>query len=164
MRDAFQDRMPGNVCFGCGAGNARGLRIKSRWEGDDAVCIFRPEPHQNAGVPEVVNGGIIATVVDCHCICTAVADAYRRAGRAIGSDPLIWYVTGSLTVVYRKPAPAGRPLEFRARVTGVDGRRTFLRCTVSANAAECVVAKVTAVRVPADWRAGAAHELPEDPS
>jgi hypothetical protein len=25
----------------------------------------------------VVNGGIIATVIDCHCVCTAITAAYR---------------------------------------------------------------------------------------
>ncbi len=144
---AFQDLIPGNTCFGCGPANHDGLNIKSYWDGDDSVCTFTAAPHQNAGTPGIVNGGIIATVVDCHCVCTAVADAYRREGRTVGSDPLLWYVTGSLTVVYRKPAPVGEPLVFRARVTGVEDRRTFVQCTVTAGDTECVVAKVTAVRV-----------------
>ena len=156
---AIQDRMPGNTCFGCGPGNADGLRIKSYWNDDEAVCTFHAATHQNAGVPHFVNGGIIATVVDCHCIGTAVADAYRREGRALGADPLIWYVTGSLTVVYRRPARVGHPLSFRARITGVDGRRTFLKCAVSIEGRECAVAKVTAIRVSADWlRPGASDK------
>ena len=34
--ESLQDRYaPETTCFGCGPGNAKGLRIKSRVEGDD---------------------------------------------------------------------------------------------------------------------------------
>eukprot|EP01079_Euglenida_sp_SAG-EU17-18_P002604 gene2604-3306_t len=39
----------------------------------------------------MVYGGCIASVVDCHCICTAVAHAYDAEGRAIGEGEAIWY-------------------------------------------------------------------------
>ena len=126
MPTAFQDRMPGNHCFGCGPGNERGLRIKSHWadeQGTESVCRFEPQPHQAAGPREYLNGGIIATVIDCHGVCTAIADAYRREGREMGQGELIWYVTGSLTVDYRRPTPIDREVEIRARLREVDGRK-----------------------------------------
>ena len=42
-KEYFQDFMPGNVCFGCGANNPNGLQIKSFWEGNEAVCIWDSE-------------------------------------------------------------------------------------------------------------------------
>ena len=86
--------------------NAYGLRIKSYWSGDEAVCTWDPKPYHTAGPKHVLNGGIIATVIDCHCICTAIAAAYRAEGREIGTEPMIWYATGSLQVTYRRQACA----------------------------------------------------------
>lgn len=88
----FQDYMPGNVCFGCGAENPDGLQIKSFWDGDEGVCTFQSQPKYH-GWETVINGGILATLVDCHTMCTAMADAYRRedapSGRrqSIGMPP-----------------------------------------------------------------------------
>jgi len=40
---AFQDQGSVHHCHGCGAANERGLRLKSYWEGDEAVaqCAIR---------------------------------------------------------------------------------------------------------------------------
>ena len=91
----FQPKMTGNHCFGCGAWNENGLRIMSYWDGEDSVCVFDPKTHHAAMPPDVMNGGIIAAVIDCHSVCTAIADAYRRVGREIGEGPVLWYATGS---------------------------------------------------------------------
>ena len=105
---AFQDRMHDNFCFGCGADNPDGLQLKSAWDAVDpevAVATFRPQPMHAAGPRHILNGGIIGTILDCHGIGTALADAYRREERAIGSAPEIWYATASMTVDYLRPAP-----------------------------------------------------------
>jgi hypothetical protein len=87
-RAAFQDQITDNFCFGCGPTNQQGLRIKSYWDGpNESICTYQPESHQNAGSKQFLNGGIIATLIDCHCICTAIAYAYRDEGREIGSSP-----------------------------------------------------------------------------
>ena len=39
----FQDFMPENVCFGCGNNNHEGLQIKSYWENDESVLIWKSE-------------------------------------------------------------------------------------------------------------------------
>ena len=128
----FQDYMPGNVCFGCGAENPEGLQIKSRWDGEDGVCVFRSQPRFH-GWEAVINGGILATVIDCHTMCTAMADAYRREGRDLGSAPVYRYATGTITVRYRKPTPNDRPFEVRARVVEFKGRKTRLTFEVRAD-------------------------------
>ncbi len=45
MNECFQDAMPGDVCFGCGAENTHGLRIRSFWEGDEGyAALIDPGP------------------------------------------------------------------------------------------------------------------------
>ncbi len=145
---AFQERMPGNHCFGCGAANAEGLRIRSFWSAEnESICRYRPRPHQAAGPRGYLNGGIIATLIDCHAVCTAIADAYRREGRGMGEGELVWYVTGSLQIDYRRPTPIDREVELRARIVEVDGRKTWLRCELVSGADLCAAARVLAVRV-----------------
>ena len=106
-----------------------------------------------AGPTHVLNGGIIATVVDCHCVCTAIADAYRAAGRDIGSAPVIWCVTATLRVDYLAPTPIDAPVELRARVRETKGRKRVVTCTVSSGGRTCAEAEVVAVEVPPVWTA-----------
>ena len=88
---AFQDQMHDNFCWGCGADNPDGLHLKSHWEGNVAVAQWRPHREHAAGPRHVLNGGIIATLLDCHGVCIAIADAYAREHREIASDPDLWY-------------------------------------------------------------------------
>ncbi|HTP51573.1 MAG TPA: PaaI family thioesterase [Anaeromyxobacteraceae bacterium] len=112
---AIQDPIPHNHRWGCGTLNSNGLQIKSYPEGDETVCRFQPLPHFMAGPTNVLCGGIIASLIDCHCVCTAIADAYRSAGRPLGSSPDLRAVTAALRVDYLSPTPLGQPLELRAR-------------------------------------------------
>jgi acyl-coenzyme A thioesterase PaaI-like protein len=152
--EAFQDRMPFNHCWGCGADNPDGLHLKSRWsptEPDVAVATFRPRPEHLAGPTHVLNGGIIATVLDCHGVCTAVADGYRRAGRGIGEGETIWFATGTLAVTYTEPAPVDAELDLRAAVEEAREKTTRVACELRAGGDVCARGTVTAVRVPASW-------------
>jgi len=150
---AIQDLIPHNHCFGCGTLNPRGLQIKSHVEGDEAVCTFQPWPDHMAGPTDVVYGGIIAAVVDCHTVCTAIADAYRAAGQQIGAEPHLWCVTASLKLDYLAPTPIDRPMELRARVRRTEGRKRWVDCTVRSGGREVVRAEVLAIEVPPGWTA-----------
>jgi acyl-coenzyme A thioesterase PaaI-like protein len=154
MTRAIQDTIPHNHCWGCGTLNPRGLQIKSYVEGEETVCRFRPSPEHMAGPTHVLNGGIIAAVIDCHCVCTAIANSYRAAGRELGSEPLLWSVTASLRIEYLAPTPIAEETELRARVREVKGRRRVVECTLSSGGRECARAEVVAVEVPPSWRAG----------
>jgi acyl-coenzyme A thioesterase PaaI-like protein len=151
---AIQDQIPHNHCFGCGTLNPRGLRIKSYLQGEESVCRFQPSPDHMAGPTHVVYGGIIAAVIDCHCVCTAIADAYRVAGRPLGSEPLLWAVTASLKVDFLAPTPIGEPMELRARVRETKGRKRILDCVVRSGGRDCARAEVIAVEVGASWHGG----------
>jgi acyl-coenzyme A thioesterase PaaI-like protein len=128
--DCFQDHMPGNICFGCGRDNHEGLQISSWWDGEEGVCTWDPQKRYE-GWQGLVNGGIMATLVDCHCMCTAMAHEAREAGRSLEEPPYNRFATGQMTIRYLKPAPADRPLEVRAHVTGVKDKRKYtLKCEV----------------------------------
>lgn len=155
MPVAIQDQIPHNHCWGCGTLNPRGLRIKSFVEGDEAVCSFRPSPDHMAGPTHVLYGGILAALIDCHSVCTAIADVYRCAGQAIGSEPHRWCVTASLRIDYLAPTPIDRLVELRARVREATARKRIVSCSVRSGDVEVVRAEVIAVEVPAGWGGGA---------
>ncbi len=146
---AFQDQGSVHYCYGCGADNERGLRLKSYWDGEDAVAHWRPESHHCGGTGKNLNGGIIASLIDCHSLNLAIAHAYRAEGRAIGSVPRIGYVTANLNVSYAKPAPIDMPVELRAKITKIENRKTWMSCTLSAAGEVRATGEVLGVRV--EW-------------
>jgi acyl-CoA thioesterase FadM len=56
--------------------------------------------------------------------------------------------TGRLTVTYRAPVPVGVPLEFRARLTGRDGRKLLM--AAEAHHGEVLLAEAEALFVAVD--------------
>ncbi|RJR29591.1 MAG: PaaI family thioesterase [Candidatus Latescibacterota bacterium] len=146
---AFQDYYPDNFarCYGCGRLNEHGLHVKSYWDGDESVCTFRPKPYHTA-IPGYVYGGLIASLIDCHCTGTASAAAYRAEGREMGSDPPRRFVTASLHVDYLRPTPIDGVLEVRARVKEIKGRKIVVAATLSAAGEICARGELVAVQVP----------------
>ncbi len=149
---AFQDEIVGNYCFGCGTLNPHGLHIKSYWSGDESLCTWRANHAHMAGPQGILNGGIIATIIDCHSVCTAIADAYRRQGRPLDSEPLIWYATGALQVSYLRPTPIDAEVTLRARIKESTAKKTVVLCSLWSRGEECARGEVVAVRVPPAWR------------
>lgn len=152
---AFQDQIPNNHCFGCGPENASGLQIKSHWVGENkSACTFIPSAHHCAGPTQFLNGGIISTVIDCHCICTAIAKGYQLQGREIGSGEAVWYATGKLEVDYLKPVPIDKDVELVAIVEEINGNKMTVNCELFSDGVLCCTAKVVAVQVPNSWFSG----------
>jgi len=151
---AFQDLLPDNSCFGCGPNNVNGLRIKSHWAdapGGTAVCTFTAAPHHNAGSANILNGGIIATIMDCHSVITAVAQAYADAGREFATGDLLWYVTGRFELNYRAPALLAEPVMLTARVVESDERKSRVSCELTSAGNVCTTSEMVAVRVAMEW-------------
>jgi len=146
---SFQDYFPDDVaiCYGCGRHNPKGLHIKSYWENDEGVCRFLPERHHTA-FPNVVYGGLIASLIDCHSICTAMAHACKIENRDMDTETDIYYVTGELNVRFLKPTPTETELILRARVTEYTDRKSYVHCSVFANDIETAQGKVLGIRVP----------------
>ena len=146
---AFQDYYPDHLshCYGCGRLNQYGLQVKSYWDGEETVCRFQPQPYHIA-IPGYVYGGLIASLIDCHCTGTAAAASYRAEGRAMDTEPPLRFVTASLHVDYVRPTPLGVPLDVRASVKELKGRKVVMTAILSAEGAVCARAEVVAVRMP----------------
>lgn len=131
---ALQDlAAPDGICFGCGSKNIHGLRIKSYWDKDNLHVITTHTPDERyTGWPELVYGGLISCLVDCHSNWTVMANHYRIEEREMGTLPRIDCVTGSLGIKYIKPTPMGVPLILKARVEGKVERKTRVLCEVYA--------------------------------
>jgi acyl-coenzyme A thioesterase PaaI-like protein len=155
MEDAaIQEQLQGNYCWGCGADNPSGLHLKSYWDGELAIARWTPSEEFAAGPRHFLNGGIIATLLDCHGVCTAIADSYRRDGRPIGTEPEIWLATTFMSVEYLRPTPIAEVIELGARLTDRDERSASVECVLKAAGKDRVRATVRATRVPAEWRHG----------
>jgi acyl-coenzyme A thioesterase PaaI-like protein len=148
-KKAFQDYYPDQLshCYGCGRLNEHGLKIKSYWDGCQAVAVLEPKPY-HIGIPGYVYGGLIASIIDCHCTGTASAAALRAEGRDIETSNPLRFVTASLHVDYLKPAPIGVELEVRAQVKQIKGRKVIVAATVSAKDEVCATGEVVAVQMP----------------
>jgi len=126
--ESLQDRYaPHNRCFGCGAANEKGLRIKSRVEGDELVADFVPEEHHQA-FGGVVNGGIIGALLDCHSNWAAAYHLMQQRG----VDALPCTVTADFHVTLKRPTPLGPPLKLRARVVESAGDKAVVEATLEA--------------------------------
>ncbi|MER2526425.1 MAG: PaaI family thioesterase [Candidatus Competibacter denitrificans] len=151
---AFQDTYPDQLshCYGCGRLNEHGLHLKSRWDGDETVAIIEPREYFT-GIPGYVYGGLLASLIDCHGTGTASAAAYRAAGRELGSEPPLRFVTASLRVDFLKPTPMGVPLELRGRIQEVKGRKVVVSIILAAEKVVVVRGEVVAVQLPDPMKA-----------
>ncbi len=137
-------------CWGCGRLNQHGFHIKSYPQGDEVVCQFLPEDYHTA-YPGYLNGGIIATMIDCHSLGTAFYHASQHGGEALTADSPLHFVTASLHVDYLKPTPLiGQPVELRARVVESAGRKVRVACSLYADGIETARGDVLAVRLKED--------------
>ena len=143
----FQDYMAATTCFGCGPDNAKGLRIRSHWKGDVAVCDWQPEKYHE-GWEALTCGGIISTLVDCHCIATSMATALENEGRLLGSEPHYIFATGSLNITFLKPSPIEDNLHLEAKVVKIKNEKKYtLKCDVYVNGDKTATAEVVTLLV-----------------
>jgi len=143
---SLQDRYgPESICFGCGPANRQGLRIKSRLAPDnpeETVCDWTPEKHHEA-FEGFLSGGIIGTLLDCHCNWTAAHHLMKKMGR---SEPP-FTVTAEYTIKMRKPIPSDGPVQMRARVVEATEDRAVVEGTLSAGGVVTAMCRGTFVAV-----------------
>ena len=159
-QEAFQDHYAADVahCYGCGRLNPHGYHLETRWDGEETVTRFTPQPRHTA-IPGYVYGGLIASLVDCHGTGTAAAVATTGDPDANGRDrpeELPRFVTASLQVDYLRPTPLGPELEVRGRAREVTGRKVVVEVRVLANGEVTARGVVVAVRMPEGMSAGPA--------
>ena len=153
---AIQDTYPDDLahCYGCGRLNEHGLHLRTFWNGDETVTRYTPRPWHIA-IPGYVNGGLLASLLDCHGTGTAAAAAYRAEGREPGTPPMRRFVTASLHVNFLKPTPLGVELEVRGRATSITGRKVVVEAAISAGGQVTVRGEIVAVEMPERMRSKA---------
>ena len=125
---SLQDRYaPQGRCFGCGPTNERGLRIKSRLEGDVLVASWKAEPYHEA-FEGTLSGGIIGTLLDCHSNWAAAHQLMTRAGEA----KVPCTVTAEFHVRLLRPTPTAEPVKLEARVVDSSADRATVEATLTA--------------------------------
>lgn len=102
---------PASICFGCGPANPRGLHVRSFPRGAEVVATWKAAPHHEA-FPGMLNGGIIGSLLDCHCNWTAAWHLMERDG--LEKPPCT--VTADYAIKLLRPTPTDATVELSARV------------------------------------------------
>ena len=116
---------PTSVCFGCGPANQKGLKIRSfahKIE-DEAILLlkFKPEPHHLA-FEGILNGGIIGTVLDCHCNWTAAYNLMlKKEPQQLPST-----VTAEYHIKLKKITPVDQELLIWAHPKKIEGNKVHV--------------------------------------
>src|SRR5688500_6320488 len=128
MKSLQETYAPNNRCFGCGPANEKGLHIRSFEDGDTLVCDWKPEPHHLA-FGNIVNGGIIGSILDCHSNWTAAHHLMKKRGL----DELPATVTSDFHVTLKRPTPMDATLHLRAHVVESTDGPAAVDTTADAN-------------------------------
>ena len=99
-----------NHCFGCGAANRTGLRLKFFTDEKGRILSRIRVPRRFEGPPGHMHGGAIATLMD---------EAMSKANRAHG----VVAMTRQMEVEYLKPVPLLVPLLLEGRLLKAEGRK-----------------------------------------
>ncbi len=143
MQLSLQERYaPNNACFGCGPSNPDGLHIRSFPQVDEVVAEWTPQSKYEA-FPGMLNGGIIGTLLDCHCNWTAAWHLMREAG----ADHAPCTVTADYAIKLFRPTPTDGPIALSARVVESKGKRATVEGKLTAGGKVCATCRGTFVAV-----------------
>ena len=137
-----EEYAPNNSCWGCGPANAEGLRIRSFPKGEEVVAEWEPEQKYEA-FPGVLNGGIIGTLLDCHCNWTAAWHLMNKAGA--GHPPCT--VTADYAIKLLRPTSTNGLVFLSAKIVESTDDRATVDGTLSANGKVCATCRGTFVAV-----------------
>jgi acyl-coenzyme A thioesterase PaaI-like protein len=121
------------------------MQIKSFLEGDEAVSTWRAEKH-HCSYPGFLNGGIAATLIDCHSAWAAFSLECREKGVDFSQKadlPAGW--TRAMSLEFLKPVPLTSEITLRARIVKKGRTSRTVNCSLFADGQECVRAEVTLV-------------------
>ncbi len=132
---------PKSVCFGCGPANPDGLHIRSVVQRGEVVADWEPRAYHHA-FDEILNGGIIATLLDCHSNWTAAEFLMREMG--LKSPPPT--VTSELQVKFLQPTQIG-PVHLSARAVERHEGRAIVEAELAAKGRRTATFRGTFVAV-----------------
>lgn len=133
MSQSLQERYaPKSACFGCGPANDKGLRIRSFQVGDEYTCTWQPATMHEA-FPGMLNGGIVGSLLDCHCNWAAAIHLMQQRGAS--APPCT--VTAEYAIKLRRPTPTSGPVLLRAKVVESSDDRARVQGTLEAGGKVC---------------------------
>ncbi len=133
---------PNGICFGCGVGNEKGLRIRSFPEGEEVVASWHAEAHHQA-FPGMLNGGIVGALLDCHSNWTAAYFLMKKNGK----DAPDCTVTADFHVKLKRPTPSDATIKLTARVVESTENRAVVEAELIADEKVCATCRGTFVAV-----------------
>ena len=133
---------PKGICFGCGCKNKRGLQVKSYVEGSLIVSSWKAKKYHEA-FPGVLNGGIIGSVLDCHCNWAAAYFLMKNQG--LNTTPCT--VTADYSIKLKRPTPSDATLLLSARLIKIQNNIANIESTLVANEKICAICVGTFVSV-----------------
>jgi acyl-coenzyme A thioesterase PaaI-like protein len=133
---------PNLACFGCGPANEKGLHVRSFADGDEVIAEFQAETYQEA-FPGMLSGGIIGTLLDCHCNWTAAWSLMKSRG--LESPPCT--VTADYAIKLLRPTPTDKAIRLVARVVASEADRVIVEGELIAHDNVCATCRGTFVAV-----------------
>jgi acyl-coenzyme A thioesterase PaaI-like protein len=133
---------PNNACFGCGPANPTGLHVRSFVLGDEVVAEWQPEQQYEA-FPGVLNGGIIGSLLDCHCNWAATWHLMEKSG----ADKPPCTVTADYSIKLLRPTPTDQKIRLVARVIESTDDRAIVEGELIAHDKICATCRGTFVAV-----------------
>src|SRR5262245_26250629 len=115
MQQSLQDiYAPEGICYGCGPTNTKGFQIKSFVKDSYVIAHWQPKPEHQA-YPNVLNGGVVGTLLDCHC--NAAAGWSLMQFNHLKKPPCT--VTAEYTIKLLKPTPIDQLITLEAQAEKV---------------------------------------------
>jgi acyl-coenzyme A thioesterase PaaI-like protein len=133
---------PRSTCWGCGPANPEGLHIHSFPKNGEVVAEWEPQKKYEA-YSGALNGGVIGTLLDCHCNWTAAYNLMKRA--KAGRMPCT--VTAEYAVKFLRPTSTNDSLFLSAKVVDLMDDRAIVEGTLSAAGKVCATCRATFVAV-----------------
>lgn len=124
MAQSLQEKYaPTSICFGCGPKNTQGLQIRSCVDEKlgGLSAEFFPKPHHEA-FPNVLNGGIVGALLDCHSNWTACWHIMTQDG--LDHPPCT--VTAEFSVKLLRPTPSKEKLRVEAVPVKREGDKVWI--------------------------------------
>jgi acyl-coenzyme A thioesterase PaaI-like protein len=126
MVESLQDQFGSKgICFGCGPLNPMGLKIKSFVADEEVIAKWRPKAGHE-GFKGMMNGGIIAALLDCHSNWAAAWFLMKDKGL---ERPLST-VTGKFEIKFLAPTPMDASLLLTAKLQGIFENRAVIRASL----------------------------------
>lgn len=116
--------------------------MRSFASGEEVVAEWKPSPQYEA-FPGMLNGGIIGTLLDCHCNWAAAWHLMK----ANGADRPPCTVTADYAIKLLRPTPSDSPVKLVARVVESTERRAIVEGELIAHDEVCATCRGTFVAV-----------------